>query len=202
MLAAGVGIKVVSETLDHSDARITRYVPLPPPRRPLGRPWQGPSVRPLEERPPIVLVEQVLGLLPRDARDGEFAGSRRSVVRLRKYRDEVPTLAGRSSDPVVVVLLGEVGEGQPPLVYPGPDVQGDAYPAPQAAWHVSRALRGSRALWGWPTRGLPGTLRARSLTPRDGARPTPTVSVEAEQAHAFEVSAADILLVGVGQGRC
>ncbi|MCT9075226.1 hypothetical protein [Streptomyces fulvoviolaceus] len=87
----------------------------------------------LEERPPIVLIEQVLGFLPRDGGDGELASEPTARGPLQEVSDQVAALAGGSGDPVVDVLLGEVGESQAALVHPGQEVQGDADAASQVA---------------------------------------------------------------------
>lgn len=87
----------------------------------------------LEEGPSIVLVEQVLGLLPRDGGDGQFAGEATARGPFQEVSDQVAALAGGSGDPVVDVFLGEVGEDQVALVHPGQEVQGDADAAPQVA---------------------------------------------------------------------
>lgn len=87
----------------------------------------------LEERPSVVFVEQVLGLLPRDGGDGQLAGEPTARGPFQEVADQVAPLAGGSGDPVVDVFLGEVGEGQVALVDPGQEVQGNADAAPQVA---------------------------------------------------------------------
>jgi hypothetical protein len=87
----------------------------------------------LEESPAVVVIEQVLGLLPRDGGDGELAGETTARGPFQEVADQIAALAGGSGHPVVDVVLGEIGEGQSALVQPGQEVQGDADAAPQVA---------------------------------------------------------------------
>lgn len=88
----------------------------------------------LEERPAIVLVEQALRFLPWDGGDGQSEGEPTARGPLQEVSDQVAALADSSSDPVVDVFLGEVGEGgQVALVDPGQEVQGGADASPQVA---------------------------------------------------------------------
>jgi hypothetical protein len=64
----------------------------------------------LEERPAIVVVEQVLGLLTRDGGDGQLTGEPTARGPFQEVADQISPLAGGPGDPVVDVLLGEVGE--------------------------------------------------------------------------------------------
>ncbi|GAA1894361.1 hypothetical protein [Streptantibioticus ferralitis] len=65
----------------------------------------------LEESPAIVVVEQVLGLLAWDGGDGQFSGELAAGGPFQEVADQVAPLAGGPGDPVVDVLLCEVGEG-------------------------------------------------------------------------------------------
>ncbi|WP_406505319.1 hypothetical protein [Streptomyces sp. NBC_00212] len=55
-------------------------------------------------------------------------------------------MAGRSGDPVVDVLLGEVGESQAVLVHPGQEAQGAADAAPQVSASGDRMTAGGGPL--------------------------------------------------------
>jgi hypothetical protein len=89
--------------------------------------WQGiVGQTALEEPPAIVVVEQVLGFLARDGWDGQFAGEPAARGPFQEVADQLVPLVGGPDDPVVDVLLGEVGEGQSALVHPGQEIQGAA----------------------------------------------------------------------------
>ncbi|WSB24455.1 hypothetical protein OHB02_30110 [Streptomyces albidoflavus] len=86
--------------------------------------WQGVvGETALEERPSVVLVEQILELLPGGGGNGELTSEPTARRPFEEVSDQIAPLTGGPGDPVVDVLLGEVGEGQAALVHPGQELQ-------------------------------------------------------------------------------
>lgn len=119
----------------------------------------------LEELPAIVLAEYVLRLLPRDGGDGQLAGEVTARGPAQEVADQVAALAGGSGDPVVDVLLREVGEGETVPVRPGQEFKGDAEPAPQVAVGGGGVAAGGRSLAG-SSQQEPVQERAREVSVR------------------------------------
>ncbi|MET7901137.1 hypothetical protein ABZS86_06530 [Streptomyces sp. NPDC005355] len=161
----------------------------------------------LEEPPSIVVVEQVLGFLSRDGGDCQLAGEPTARGPFQEVPDQVAPLAGSPGDPVINVLLGEVGEGQVALVDPGQEVQGDADAAAQVAVGRGGVVASGGPLTGAskkePVQGRAGEVGVRGRLVRElvlqPAGNTFEVLVPLVQDAGVDEELADIALVPAGR---
>jgi hypothetical protein len=87
----------------------------------------------LEELPPLVVVEEVGGLLARDGRDGEAAADAPAGGPVEEVADAVAALGLLFAEPAVDVVLAEFGQGSSLLADPGQEIESDQDPAAQLA---------------------------------------------------------------------